>query len=81
MNKVEDLQQYLADIGHNFTVIGISETWLDNNTELYIQLPNYSFINTNRKMKTGGGVGMFISSSINYSVRAELALGKKKKLL
>ena len=77
MNKVEDLQQYLADIGHNFTVIGISEMWLDNNTELYIQLPNYSFINTNRKMKTGGGVGMFISSSINYSARADLNLFKE----
>ena len=55
MNKVDDLQQYLAEIEHNFSFIGISETWLDNNTESFVQLPNYSFINTNRATKAGGG--------------------------
>ena len=77
MNKVDDLQQYFAEIEHNFSVIGISETWLDNNTESFVQLPNYPFINTNRATKTGGGVGMFISSSINYSVRTDFNVFKE----
>ena len=77
MNKFEDLQRYLADIGHKFSVIGMSKTWLDTDTESVIQLPDYTFINTNRELKNGGGVGMFISSSINYSVRSDLNLFKE----
>ena len=77
MNKVDYLQQYLVDTENNFSVIGIGETWLDNNTESLVHLPNYSFINTNRTTKTGGGVGMSISPSINYSIRTNLHLLKE----
>lgn len=74
MNKVDYLQQYLVDTENNFSVIG---TWLDNNTESLVHLPNYSFINTNRTTKTRGGVGMSISPSINYSVQTNLNLLKE----
>ena len=77
INKIDDLQQYLTDIAHKFSVIGISETWLDTETESLVHLPDYTFVNTNRKLKNGGGAGMFISSSINYSVRNDLNLLKE----
>ena len=73
-NKLDDLQQYLGELVHKFSVIGISETWLNIDNESQIQLPGYSFVNNNRNTKTGGGVGMFISSVINFHVRNDLNL-------
>ena len=29
-NKLDDLQQYLEELVHKFSVIGISETWLQS---------------------------------------------------
>lgn len=37
-------------------------------------LRSYSFVNNNRNAKTGGGVGIFISSVINFYVRNDLNL-------
>ena len=73
-NKLDDLQQYLEELVHKFSVIGICETWLNIDNESQIQLPGYSFVNNNRNAKTGGGVGMFISSVINFHVRNDLNL-------
>ena len=74
INKLDDLQQYLEELEHKFSVIGISETWLNNDNESQIQLPGYSFVNNNRNTKTGGGVGMFISSVISFHIRNDLNL-------
>ena len=46
-NKLDDLQQYLGELVHKFSVIGISETWLNIDNESQIQLPGYSFVNNN----------------------------------
>ena len=69
-----DLQQYLGELVHKFSVIGISEMWLNIDNESQTQLPGYSFVNNNRNAKTGVGVGMFISSVINFHVRNDLNL-------
>ena len=61
-------------------MIGISETWLNIDNESQIQLPGYSFVNNNRNAKTGGGVGMFISSVINFHVRNDLNLQRDSVL-
>ena len=55
-------------------MIEICETWLNIDNESQIQLRGYSFVNNNRNVKTGGGVGMFISSVINFHVRNDLNL-------
>ena len=73
-NKLDDLQQYLGELVHKFSVIGISEMWLNIDNESQTQLPGYSFVNNNGNAKTGGGVGMFISSVINFHVRNDLNL-------
>ena len=67
MPKLDDLQQYLVEITHTFSVIGISETWLKNDNESCIHLPGYSFVNNNRKTKNGGEVGDVYIVSIEIS--------------
>ena len=65
LNKLDDTQQLQSDINHKLTIIGISETWLNDKSESLIQPPDYSFVKNFRKKKTGGFVGMFISTNIN----------------
>ena len=55
MGKLDDFQEYLMDIAHKFSVIGISETWLNNDNGSLIHLPCYSFVNINRKNKDWWG--------------------------
>ena len=55
-------------------MIGIGETWFHNDSETFNHLPCFLFVNNNRKTKTGGGVGMFISSSLSYTVQNDLNL-------
>ena len=61
-------------------MIGISETWLNIDNKSQIQLPGYLFVNNNKNTKTGGGVGMFISSVINFHVRNDLNLQRDSVL-
>ena len=74
INKLDDLQQYLEELARKFSVTGISGTWLNNDNESQIQLPGCSFVDNNRNTKTGGGVGMFISSVISFHVKNDLNL-------
>ena len=74
INKLDDLQQYLEELARKCSVTGISGTWLNNDNESQIQLPGCSFVDNNRNTKTGGGVGMFISSVISFHVKNDLNL-------
>ena len=77
MNKLDDTEQLQSDINHKLTIIGISETWLNDKSESLIQLPDYLFMKNLRKKKTGGGVGMFISTNLNTKLsKTFFCLGK-----
>ena len=63
-SKLEDC---LHSIGHNFDVIAVSETWLDNESTLH-KLEGYEFCHQPRKNKNGGGVGLYISNRLNFKI-------------
>jgi hypothetical protein len=50
-----NLPEYLLCLAHKFSIIGLSETWLNENSCL-TQIPGYNFISQNRIGKSGGGV-------------------------
>ena len=53
-------QAFVDDVGLDFSVIGLSETWLcDWNCNLY-NIPGYNFIEAHRSSRKGGGVGMYL---------------------
>lgn len=52
-------------------IIAISETKLKDQNIYNINIPNYSFINTNSKTSSGG-VGMYISKDLDYIRRHDL---------
>ena len=68
---IEELRVLLADL--SIEVLVINETKLDstvNDKEVYI--PGYEIIRSDRYLKgrSGGGVCLYVRSTINYSIRS-----------
>lgn len=73
-HNLHDFYLYLKCLNYDFSIMGISETWLrDDNCDLYA-LPGYSFVEEHRVTKTGGGVGIFINESIPFKKRDDLCI-------
>ena len=71
---IEELRVLLADL--SIDVLAINETKLDstvNDNEVYI--PGYEIIRRDRYLKgrSGGGVCLYVRSTINYSIRSDLS--------
>lgn len=73
-NKFDDLKSYLNSLEYEFSVIGISETWLNHNNRNDFQLPCYQNIGKIRANKHGGGVGLYVNCSYEFRERADLAV-------
>ena len=68
----DELQQYLHMLAYDFSLIGISETWLnENNVDLY-DLNGYVTIKDCRKERRGGGVSLYIRDEISFATRNDL---------
>ena len=68
----DELQQYLHMLEYDFSLIGISETWLnENNVDLY-DLNGYVTIKGCRKERRGGGVSLYIRDEISFATRNNL---------
>ena len=64
----EELSEFLSTLNMPFSVIGISETWLNNSNDDIFNIPGYKFISNNRRHKHGGGVGLFIKEDLNFLI-------------
>ena len=70
--KNYQLNILLQEFVTKFSVVGLSETWLSDNSNLY-SLPGYHNPVVNcRHNKTVGGVALYISSTLEYHVTPEL---------
>ena len=65
------MQQLLASINNIFSVIGISETWLQDSTH-HVDINGYNFEHICWTDKAGGGVGLYITSVLEYKIRDDL---------
>ena len=50
-----------------FSVIGVSETWLTHCTAELANITGYNFVSNHRKLKTGGGVGIYLQQNVKFS--------------
>ena len=66
--------EYLSNLHHRFSVVGISESWLkDHNSQLY-GLEGYIGEHQCRTLKGGGGVSLFIRDNIEYFIREDISI-------
>ena len=48
LGKLDDIKSLVANMHQPFSVIGISETWLNDTTQDLVNLPGYSFLSNHR---------------------------------
>ena len=63
----------MAEINAKFSVIGISETWLQDISHT-VDIDGYNFVHNHRPDRTGGGVGLYLTSELVYKTRNDLKL-------
>ena len=69
--NIENLSDYLLCLAHKFSIIGLPETWLNENSCL-TQIPGYNFISQNRIGKSGCGVACYLDNKYHYKIRSDL---------
>lgn len=62
----------ILDGFRNFHIFSVSETHLSPESEVEVQIKGYTFIAKSRASSQGGGVGVYISSSIPFQRRMDL---------
>ena len=59
LRNFDKFTQLLNSSQHEFSAIGISETWLNDINEDYVNITGYRFISSNRVGRIGGGSGLY----------------------
>lgn len=79
-SKFDELKSILCD--SMLDLVGLSETWLKSAVSLRsVSVPGYIFHRNDRKSSRGGGVGIYISSSLRHKlVFSSSILGKCESL-
>ena len=70
--NLNKLTTYLCMLPIEFSIIGISETWLTANNESCYAISGYNSEHLCRNSKRGGGVSIFIKANIKYKRRTDL---------
>ena len=67
------LEQYLKNLDHDFSIIGLTETWFKDSNVLTYNLSGYKHEHKFRKVKSGGGVSLFFKENYSYKIRDDLS--------
>jgi hypothetical protein len=73
LHKTAELEGLLSILEFPMAVL-VTETWLEQNNNV-ANITNYSFISSPRVNGRGGGAGIFVASSVKYSVKAKSSDG------
>ena len=68
----EKFNQLLGSLDHSFSVIGVTETWLNESTSDLVNIPDYNFVSVHRTHKSCGGVGLYLRNQFEFKVRQDL---------
>ena len=71
LGNFDKLNLLLGNLQVPFSVIGVSETWLNDATSELVNITGYNFVSNHRKSKTGGGVGIYLKNDLEYKLREE----------
>ena len=74
---LELLEAEIRRWGVSWDIIGLTETWLDTESEKRISVQGYRVICASRKNKSGGGVAALIKEDQTYRERPDLSIFKE----
>lgn len=70
----DDIQLLLSALDNPFSLIGISETWLNDDDKNLFDLPSYKSEYSHRANNNHGGVAVYIKSNVHYNRRYDIEL-------
>ena len=68
----DELKLYINSLNFKFSVIALTENWLDESKEDLFDLEGYNCLHKFRKGKRGGGVFLYIENGIGFINRPDL---------
>ena len=78
IKHIDDLRILLAD--RSIDILSFNETKFDDSIKsCEVRIPGYEFIRCDRN-RQGGGVGLYIKTSINFAVRSDLYVSNLENL-
>ena len=72
--NLDKLVNYLMNIELQFSIIGLTETWLKEHSKDLYNIDGYSPVHNIRESRTGGGVSLYIKENIDYRIREDLTV-------
>ena len=72
-----NFENYLAILNYNFDVVGLSETWLNENTLVHFKPDGYRAESICRSQKSGGGVSILVKNNLQYKRRDDLTINSE----
>ena len=72
--NADDLSTFLTTLDQQFDIIGLSETWLNENNDIVPGFSNYTQVHNYRTNGTGGGVSLLLRAYIRYHKLEDLSI-------
>ena len=74
IDKIVQLEAYLSTLNHDFSMIGMTETWFNNSYKAKISnfISDDPNLHTYRKDRGGGGASLFLREGLEYKPRKDL---------
>ena len=70
--KIKNLiEEFITEIKYSLEIIGISETKINSNACLNLNIPNFDFFH-NDSPTNAGGVGIYVNQSLKYKLRNDV---------
>ena len=69
--KVDELSTLLTSLDIKFSVVWITETWLMD-SPVGVEIDGYNFVYKNRPVRSGGGVGFYVSDNLDFRTRTDI---------
>lgn len=71
---LDELKVHIDNLDIEFSVIGITESWLQEHNSALYNLENYKHFSRVRHSRSGGGVSLFIKDTISCRIIEEISL-------
>ena len=71
-NKFDSLKDLIISLNKDFSIIGLSENWLNDANNDQFEIKNYTHIHSHRSQKRGGGISLYITDQFDFQIRTDL---------
>ena len=69
-----DLLNTLESLRYDFSVLCLSETWLNSDNCTVAEIPHYNHSFCHRSNRCGGGVSIYVHENLPYSLRPDISI-------